>query len=375
MNLKSLWTLVKRSFSDWMEDKAPRLAAALAYYTVFSIAPLLIIVIAIAGLVFGPAEVQREVVAQVESLIGETGAAAVEGMLGSASDPESGIFAAIAGAVTLVLGASGLFGQLQDALNTIWEVAPRPDRGIWGTIQDRFLSFTMVLGVGFLLLVSLVISAALAGLERYLGGILPEAILQIVNFIISFLVIMLLFAMIYKVLPDVEIAWRDVWLGAAITSLLFTIGKLLIGLYLGHSSVASAYGAAGSLAVILIWVYYSAQILLLGAEFTQVYANLYGSGVRPDEDAVRLTEADFAQQGAPRRKAVRPGPLEPGRLRVETNPRRMLPPGRPSDVARPGQGMGLGHYVAILFGFGVGLIVGVGNRLRIERKGNNRPRA
>ena len=279
MNLRAVLALLKETFSEWYGDNAPRLGAALAYYTVFSLSPLLIIVIAFAGLVFGREAAQGQIVAQMQGLIGEESARAIQAMIESARKPSSGIIATVIGILTLLVGATGVFGELHDALNTIWEVKPKSGLGLMAIIRDRFLSFAMVLGIGFLLLVSLAVSAGLAALGKFMDGMLPGAIYigEIVNFIISFGVIMLLFAMVYRILPDIEIAWSDVWIGAAFTSLLFTIGKFLIGLYLGRSSVASAYGAASSLAIILIWVYYSAQIFLFGAEFTQVYAKKYGS--------------------------------------------------------------------------------------------------
>jgi membrane protein len=227
-------------------------------------------------------------------------------MIASASQPKAGIIATVASIATLLFGASGVFGALQDALNTIWEVTPKPGRGMLGMLRDRFVSFTMLLGVGFLLLVALVLSAGLAALGKFLGGLLPipEAVLQAMNFVISFGVITLLFALIYKILPDAEIRWSDVWTGAAVTALLFTIGKFVLGLYLGKGSAGSAYGAAGSLIVVLLWVYYSAQILFFGAEFTQVYANTYGSRVVPSPNAVPLTPEAQAEQGMPRRETV-----------------------------------------------------------------------
>jgi membrane protein len=220
--------------------------------------------------------------------------------------PDTGILATIIGLVTLLLGAAGLFGQLQDALDTIWEVAPKPGQGILAIIRQRFISFTMVLGIGFLLLVSLVISAGVSALGSFISTRVapPEFLLQIVNFVISLGITTLLFAVIYKVLPDVEIDWRDVWMGAAFTALLFNVGKLLIGLYLGNSTIGSAYGAAGSFVVLLIWIFYSAQILLFGAEFTQVYARRYGSRIQPSKNAVDLSEADRVRQGMPRAKTV-----------------------------------------------------------------------
>jgi membrane protein len=208
--------------------------------------------------------------------------------------------------VTLLLGAAGLFGQLQDALNTIWEVAPKPGGGILAILRQRFISFTMVLGIGFMLLVSLVLSAAITLLGNFIFRFIPEQefLLQLINFVLSFGIITVLFALIYKILPDAKIAWRDVWLGAAVTSLLFAIGKLLIGLYLGNSTIGSAYGAAGSFVVLLVWIYYSAQILLFGAEFTQVYARTYGSKIEPSANAVKLTEGERIKQGMPRKDRV-----------------------------------------------------------------------
>jgi membrane protein len=306
MKFRDLADLLKATWNDWSEDKAARLAAALAYYTVVALAPLLVILIAIVGLAFGREAAQGQIVSQIGSLVGEENGEAIQGIIANASRPKTGIIATVIGIATLLFGASGVFGALQDGLNTIWEVKPKPGRGLLGILKDRFVSVTMVFGVGFLLLVSLAISAGLAVMGEYLTGLLPlpEIVLQSLNFVISLAVITLLFAMIFKVLPDAEIAWGDVWVGAAITALLFTIGKLLIGLYLGKSGVGSAYGAAGAMVVILIWVYYSAQILFLGAEFTQVYANKYGSHIKPDKHAVALTEEARAEQGLPRKESV-----------------------------------------------------------------------
>lgn len=306
MNFGTIWALIKETFSEWMEDKAPRLAAALSYYTMFSLAPLLIIAIAIAGLMFDTAVAQEQIHAQIKGLVGVEGADAIKEMIEHSGDWGDSIIATLIGVATLLFGATGVFGQLQDSLNTIWEVAPKPNRTWMETIKVRFVPFTMVLGIGFLLLVSLIVSTALASLEQFMQGLLPgmELLGQIFNFAISFGVITLLFAMMYKVLPDVKIAWRDVWIGAAATALLFTIGKFLIGLYLGKSSFSSTYGAAGSLIVILLWVYYSSQILFLGAEFTQVYAKRYGSRIQPAENAVAVTEQMRAQEGIPHTKEL-----------------------------------------------------------------------
>jgi len=300
MNPRIIIGLLKETFKEWQEDKASRLAAALAYYTAFSLAPLLIIVIAIAALVFGEQAAQGEIVGQIQGLVGKEGAEAIEEMIDSSRKPTTGIIATLISFGILLFGATNVFAQLQDALNTIWEVVPKP--GVKGLVKTRFISFTMILGVGFLLLVSLILSAILAVLGNYLGSLVPgiQFFWSTLNFLISFGVITLLFALIYKFLPDVKITWGDVGIGAAITALLFTIGKSLIGLYLGNSSVGSTYGAAGSFVVVLLWVNYSAQILLFGAEFTQVYANRYGSRIVPAPHAVPLTEKARAQQGMPR---------------------------------------------------------------------------
>lgn len=288
VNLKTVISLLKETFTQWQKDKAPTLAAALAYYTVFSLAPLLIIVIALVGLVFGEDAARGQIVGQLQSLIGKDGAQTVQELILKASEPKSGMIATLVGIATLLWGASNVFTNLKDALNTIWNVSPPPGRGIWGFLQDRVLSFAMILGIGFLLLVSLVISAVLAVISSWLNGLLhlPVGIWQIVDFALSFGVVTMLFALIYKLLPDVELAWNDVWIGAGITSLLFTIGKSLIGAYLGSSGIASTYGAAGSFVIILLWINYSAQILFLGAEFTQVWANRYGSKMRSSRNKI-----------------------------------------------------------------------------------------
>jgi membrane protein len=296
---KEIFGLLKDTFKEWKEDKASRHGAALAYYTIFSIGPLLIIVIAIVGFVFGDAAARGEISAAMDDVLGADGAEAIQTMIQNASQPGAGILATVIGIVTLFLSASGLFVNLQDSLNTIWEVTLKPGLGLLATIKARLLSFSMVLGVGFLLLVSLVVNAVLAMLGRFLQETLPGGALvwQVVNFAISVGIITLLFAMIYKVLPDVKLGWSDVWIGSIITALLFILGQMAIGFYLGISDVGSSYGAAGSLVVVLVWIYYSAQILFFGAEFTQVYAKRYGSGIRPEEHAMFLSEEAKAQQG------------------------------------------------------------------------------
>lgn len=295
--MKTIWQLIRATFIAWNADKAPRLAAALAFYTMFTLAPLLILVIAITGLVFGSAATRGHIIGQIQGLVGLASARAAEAFLRQVSTPKSGIIATILGLATLLLGVWWVFGELQDALNTIWKVAARPERRMLDVLKIRLVSFTMMLGVGFFLLVSLVMSAALSAFGTFLIGRLPAvaATVQLANFAVSFGVITLLFALIYKIVPDVIIAWGDVWMGATVTALLYTVGIYLIGVYLGTSSTASAYGAAGSLVVILIWIYYSAQILFLGAEFTQVYAQRHGSRNIPEVIAVPVTETARAQ--------------------------------------------------------------------------------
>ncbi len=300
MKIKTVFALLKETVAEWNKDKASRLAAALAYYTIFSLSPLLIIAIAIAGAVFGEEAARGEIVSQIQGLVGKEGAVFIQAAIENASKPQAGGgFASLVSIAILLFGASGLFAQLQDALNTIWEVQPDPKQGVASFIRTRFLSFSMVLGIGFLLLVSLVISAGLAAFVSYLSNLLPSvaSLLQIANFVLGFVVTTILFGLIYKFLPDVKITWSDVLIGAAITSLLFSLGRYLLGMYLGNSSFGSTYGAAGSLVVILAWVYYAAQILFFGAEFTQVYARKYGSQIVPDKNAIPITAEARAEQG------------------------------------------------------------------------------
>jgi membrane protein len=305
-----MFSLLKDTFREWREDGATRLAAALAYYTTFSLAPLLVLVIAIAGLVGGHEAAETQTMAQVQDLLGEEGREFVAGMIESASQPATGLTATLIGTATLLFGALGAFGELQNSLNTIWEVKPKPATDFWDGIKrfvlKRLVSFAMVLVIGFLLLASLVMSAALSALGEYIGNRWPMADLWLglINFTISFLVITVLFAMIFKFLPEIQIAWKDVWLGAAVTSVLFSLGKFLIGLYLGRSQVGNIFGAAGSLAILLIWIYYSAQILFFGAEFTQVYTNRYGSKMVPDPGMLKITERERAQKGIPHEKEL-----------------------------------------------------------------------
>jgi membrane protein len=293
MNPQEAFSLLKSTVFEWLDDQAPTLGAALAYYTVFSLAPLLVITIAIAGLVFGSEAAQGQIFDQLRGLVGDASGKAMQEIVQSASAaPKTGVVATVIGFVVLLFGASGVFGQLQASLNIIWGVQPKPDRGIIGIIRDRILSFGFILVVGFLLLVSLLLTAGIAFVGRQFGAMVPgmEAGIQLLNTILSLAVITLLFAMMFKILPDANIAWRDVWIGAFITALLFTIGKFALGFYLGRSGVASSYGAAGSLIVLLLWVYYSSQIVFFGAEFTQVYANRFGSRVTPSSNAIAVSK-------------------------------------------------------------------------------------
>jgi membrane protein len=287
---KSSWELLKDTGASWSNHDAQRLGAALAYYTVFAIAPLFIIVLAVAGLVFGEDAARHRLFNELRTLVGDQGGRAVEAIVAAGNRPKTGTLATVIAGVTLLIGAAGVFVQLQGALNTVWDLRREPGKAVRRFIKLRLLSFAMVLAIGFLLLVSLVISAALTAVQAYMSHLLPQqALWQIVNTAFSLVVVTLLFAMIFKVLPDARIAWRDVWIGALLTAVLFSLGKFLLGLYLGRSSLTSVYGAAGSLVVLLIWVYYSSQILLFGAEFTRLYAFKCGSYVRPEEGAHFVT--------------------------------------------------------------------------------------
>ena len=279
----NLANLLKLAYQGWTEDNASRLAAALAYYTIFSLAPLLLIVIAITGLIWDAGAVRTEILNQLRSLVGAEGAEFIAGLMTNTGSPGEGILALVIGILTLLFGALGVFNELHNSLNIIWNVRVEKPKGFLQSLKkvllDRLLSFSMIVGIGFLLLVSLVVTAGLSAVQETLGDAfpIPEFVLQLVNLVISLGVITVLFALIFKFLPDVRLAWRDVWMGAFVTSVLFSLGKTLIGIYLGNSAAASTFGAAGSLVLLLLWIYYSAQILFFGAEFTQVYANRYGS--------------------------------------------------------------------------------------------------
>jgi len=290
MNLRSIWKGVTKVFSDlkqaaknWSSHQSQAAGAALAFYTMFSIAPLFLGVLALAGLIFGEEAARKELFTQVSALIGQQGGEAIRTIVAAAHRPRAGVLATIAAVATLILGATGVFVQLQTALNTVWDVRPKPGAGLRYFLRARLVSFAMVAVVAFLLLVSLVINTALAAAAKFMNGAVTNDVIlwHGLEFIISFGVVVLLFAMMFKVLPDVYIPWHDVWIGGTLTALLFNIGKLLLGIYLGRSSVSSAYGAAGSLVIVLMWVYYSSQIVLFGAEFTRAYSAHCGTQAQP----------------------------------------------------------------------------------------------
>ena len=285
-------SLLKQTFSEWLEDKVPQLGAALAYYTVFSLAPLILLLLAIVGFLFryDPAGAWQKVTEQMSYFLDKSAIDVVQGIAQKASQPNKGVLATSIGILLALFGASGVFGQLQDALNTIWGVKTKPGVGIMGFIRSRFLSFAMVAGVCFLLLVSLVFESVLKSFSRYVQAMFPGGIViaLVVYSIFDLAVVVLLFASIFKFLPDVKIQWRDVWIGAVMTAIFFAIGKWALGLYLGSGTASSAYGAASSLITLLLWIYYSSQILLFGAEFTQVYAARAGRAFVPDKYAVRV---------------------------------------------------------------------------------------
>ena len=283
--LKLIANLVKPALWQWYNHNAFEMAAALAYYTLVSLAPLIIILIAIVGPFFGAAATENYIVGAIAGIAGEESARAVQAIVHNANQQGNGVLASVVGIVLLLLGAGAVVGQLQQSLNVIFGVTPKLDIDWWAFLRTRFFSYAMLLAIGFLLLVSLIVTTVLSAISKYFGHLLPilAAIWPAVDLISSFALVTLLFALIYKILPDVDIAWRDALVGAALTSLLFSVGKFLIGLYLGRSSVAAAYGAAGSVVTILLWVYYSALIVFYGAEITQLYATEVGGGVAATE--------------------------------------------------------------------------------------------
>ncbi len=349
MNFRKLLEVFKESFREFGEDKVPRLAAALAYFALFSLAPLLVIAIAVAGFAFGEEAARGEIVGQIEGVIGETGGKAIQEMIRNAGQQkQKGVLATIAALVALLFGASGVFGQLKDTMNTVWGVEGKREGGIVSMIRQRFWSFTMVLGVGFLLLTSLIISAALAAAGTFMEGRLPggATLWQIVTFALSFAIITLLMALIFKYIPDAEVGWGDVWVGAAFTAFLFVLGKFGIGFYLGKSTVASTYGAAASIIIVILWLYYSGLILFFGSEFTEVYSR----------------HVRGAATGSEPRPRTRRGPAgSPGTGRIHTGKPVSAPLPVPETPAaerreRAAKKGGLGSTVAAGFG---GIVIGV----------------
>lgn len=322
--LTHLPNLLKRTYQEWKEDRASRLSAALAYYTIFSLAPLLVLVIAITGLIWNQDAVRAQLLSQIQALVGMQGAGFIAGLINSVSSPGKDIIATIVGIVTLLLGALGVFNELHNSLNIIWGVEEKKPKNFLQSIKqvviDRLLSFTMILGIGFLLLVSLVISAGLSASQGTIGSLIPlsEFIMQIVNLVISIGVITVLFALMFKFLPDAEIAWRDVWVGAFMTAIFFSLGKFLIGLYLGNSAVGSTFGAAGSLVLVLVWLYYSAQIFFFGAEFTQVYANQLGSKIVSEDEKRAAAQPQPVKQAETKR--IRGRMQQPSVIPVTSTP-------------------------------------------------------
>ncbi len=285
LRLKGIWLFTRNVFDKFIDDKCPKLGAALSFYTIFSIAPIIVISIAVAALIFGKEAARGEIITQIQGLVGYDGAEVIQTALKNAQYSSQGFITILTGFVALVIGSTVVFVELQDSLNIIWKVRPKPGRNMFkGLLKDRVQSFAMVIGTGFLLLVSLVVSALISSINDYIAMSffnIPKFFLDLSNIVISLLMSFLLFMMIFRVLPDVHIEWKHVWVGALVTAILFVLGKYLIGLYIGTSTLSSTYGAAGSLVIFLLWIYYSAQILFLGAEFTQVYAEKYGEGIRP----------------------------------------------------------------------------------------------
>jgi len=290
--------LIHKTITAWLADYAPSMGAALSYYTVFSMAPTLLIVISVAGLLFGADAVRGEIIGQLSYLMGPAAAATIQQVLASMHQPSRGVSGTLIGVVLVLAGATSVFGELQNSLDRIWRAQARESGGIFHLIRARLVSFGMILGIAFLLIVSLVLSAAISALGKWWAGAFGgwELLAQMVNALVGFLITMGSFAAIYRLIPRVAIRWRDVWLGAALTSLLFTVGRLLIGIYIGKTGIASLFGAAGSLVIVFVWVYYSAQIFLLGAEFTRVYAQAFGSLREPDT-AAASGEDPFAAPG------------------------------------------------------------------------------
>ncbi len=368
ISAKEAVSLIKQTYAKWSEHQAPRLGASVAFYSVLSFAPLLILITAVIALVFGQQSAQGALIDEARQLIGDKGAETVQSLLKNAQKPSSGIFASLIAFATLLFGASGVFSELQDALNVIWESTAQTASGFLGMIKQRLFSFGMVLSVGFLLLVSLLLSAALAYIGHSFGELvpMPPVILQAINFIVSFLVITVLFALMFKYVPSAKVPWRNVFVGAVGTALLFTVGKFLLGLYLGKASVGSTYGAAGSLVAVIVWIYYSAQIFFFGAEFTHVYATAQaGNGTAEQAAPAPQTKEGETPKNATSAVAVPsalPSYLSPtAKTESETihdPPPVSLPPSLP--VAPPASKAKLSLLIALGLGFVLGQVFAAG---------------
>jgi len=372
MDKRKFGSLLKEAAKGWVDDRAMSMGAALSYYTVFSVAPLLLIVISLAGLFLGEEAARGAIVQQINGLVGQKGAEAVQAVLASVAEPKQGTLATLVGVVLLLVGATTVFAELQQDLNRIWQVEDgEQPSGVWALVRARLLSIGMIMAIGFLLLVSLVLSAGLAALGEWYGNYLQgwTVVLHVLNFVISFGIVTTLFALIYRFMPQVRIEWHDVWIGAAFTSLMFSIGKWLIGLYIGKSAVASGFGAAGSLAVLLVWVYYSAQIFLFGAEFTWAYAHRYGSR-KPESlpvDPAQPAGAVAAPVPLPNKRQPAKPPLSP----LPLPPAPALQP-VPLAAALPLARRPLSRLLAMVT---VGALGGAAARLAAEQLKQRRPSA
>lgn len=343
MKPSTIYEIARKSVSAWVDDYAPSMGAAISYYTAFSIAPLLVIVIAVAGYVFGDEAVRGSLQGQISGLVGADGAKAIQGLISSAREPTEGVVATSLSIALLIVGATTVFAEIQSALDRIWHVPEKAKpSGLWGLLRARFLSFGLILGLAFMLMASLTISAAMAAIGTYFSSLLPgwDVVLFVLNICISLAVETVLFAMIFKFMPSTRIAWSDVWVGAIVTGVLFELGKVLIGLYVGKAGVSSTYAAAGSIAVILIWVYYAAQIFLLGAEFTKVYATDYGSHRLKATPATGNPSRSGAVGDATDGSAATPETPEPVPARISQRVDEALPSvpaARPADFPPPSQ--------------------------------------
>lgn len=355
--LKQSFELIRDTATNFGRDNATMLAAGLAYYTIFAIAPLLVIAVAVAGFVYGEAAVQGEIVGAIEDTVGTQAATIIENLIASARESGATIWATLLSIGVLIWGSSNLFGQLQRALNTIWGIAPAPDAGVLNVVRKRAVAFSMVLLLGFFLLLSLAASTIVTALGDFLTELLPGlgSLLPTAELFVSLFILILLFATLFRVLPDVEVAWRDVLLGAAVTAVLFVLGRYLISWYLGTRSFSSTYGAAGSLVVLLLFVYYSAQIILFGAEFTQTYANKFGSRLRPAENAIKITRQGI--ETAEDVMMARPDP-------AASMPPRPVVAERPLSPPQPSPPQTRRQVAAILFGMALGLLLAFLNKLR-----------